>query len=78
MSVEFDSTHQSCCCCEPLNLEQHCCAIILASLPALMHAILDGLPFSTCNIESEQSETIVLSLLACAANAMQRAEGYVL
>ena len=24
MSVEFDSTHQGCCCCEPFNLEQHC------------------------------------------------------
>ena len=50
MSVEFDSTHQDCCCCELLNLEQYCCAIALASPPALMHAVL--LPFSTCNIES--------------------------
>ena len=40
MSVEFDSTHQDCCCCELLNLEQYCCAIALASPPALMHAVL--------------------------------------
>ena len=38
MSVEFDTIHQSCCCCEPLNLEQH---IILTPSP---HAV--G-PFNT-------------------------------
>ena len=38
MSVEFGSTHQGCCCCEPLNLEQHRCAITLALPPALMRS----------------------------------------
>ena len=48
MSVEFSSTHQGCCFCEPLNLEQHCCAIILASpQPSWI-----PFPFSMCNIES--------------------------
>ena len=74
MSLEFDTTHQNCCCCEPLNLEQH---IILTPSP---HAV-GPLPFSTCNIETGQREAtnnILLPLPACAANAMQRAEGFVL
>ena len=74
MSVEFDTTHQSCCCCEPLNLEQH------ISLIPSPHAV-GPLPFSMCNIETGQREAtnnILLSLPARAANAMQRAEGFVL
>ena len=51
MSMEFDTTHQSCCCCEPLNLEQH------ISLTPSPHAVAVGpLPFSVCNIETGQRE----------------------
>ena len=76
MSVEFDTTHRSCCCCEPLNLEQH------ISLTPSPHAV-GPLPFSTCNIESGQRKllavmNILLSSPAYAANAMQRAEDFVL
>ena len=76
MSVEFDTIHQSCCCCEPLNLEQH------ISLTPSPHAVC-SLPFSTCITETGQREAtnnILLSSPACncAANAIQRAEGFVL
>ena len=52
MSVKFNTTHQSCCCCELLNLEQH------ISLTPSPHAV-GPFPFSTCNIESGQTEATI-------------------
>ena len=67
MSVEFDTTPGAgLLLWAALNLEQ---PISLAPSP---HA------FTLFYIESGSSEDIVLSLPACAANAMQRAEDFVL
>ena len=49
MSVEFDTTHQS---WALLNLEQHCCAITLASPPVDVLMQLRLVPSSVCNTES--------------------------
>ena len=59
MSVKFDTTHQSCCCCEPLNLEH-------ISLTPSPHAV-GPLPFkvSTCNIESGQREATITFYCHC-------------
>ena len=74
MSVEFDTTHQGFC-CEPLNLAQH---ISLTPSPNACIWSFTLFYMQRWKWVKGSYYNIVLSLPACAANAMQRAEGFVL
>ena len=41
---EADTTHQGFCCCEPLNLKQHCCASIVLALSPVLNIIVASPP----------------------------------
>ena len=74
MSVEFATTHQGFC-CEPLNLAQH---ISLTPSPNACSWSFTLFYMQRWKWVKGSYYNIVLSLPACAANAMQRAEGFVL